>query len=232
MRSGRRRLPGRQPSRSRPDAWHRAARARARPDRRGIGVDATGAGGGQDGDGATGVAERGGRHLPRLRGRGRRAVGGRRARDDGVRVDVARARGDGGARDGHRPDRRRRARRSAGAPPLGRALVAHAADALRGGANQRRRSGWPVQRCPTAPPPTSSSTTPARCSAPSAPQPDVDRLDALTGGPPSADDLSEREREVLATLRQVRRTGRSPRRSGSARTRCAGTSSTSSPSSA
>jgi DNA-binding NarL/FixJ family response regulator len=31
-------------------------------------------------------------------------------------------------------------------------------------------------------------------------EPDVDRLDALTGGPPSADGLSEREREVLRHL--------------------------------
>ena len=63
-------------------------------------------------------------------------------------------------------------------------------------------------------------------------EPDVDRLDALTGEPPSAETCPNASVTFSPTLPRVRRTGRSRRRSGSARTRFAGTSSTSSPSSA
>ena len=74
--AGRCRLPRRQPPRARSDARRGVARARARPAGRGVGVYPTGAAGGPDGDGATGVAGRRRGHLPRLRGCGRRALGG------------------------------------------------------------------------------------------------------------------------------------------------------------
>ena len=210
------------------------ARARTRPAGRGVGVDPTGAAGGPDGDGATGVAE---------------PPPSTSSAPAGMRPPRAR--------------RLTSSRRwpSASTSPVLEAMAAHATGtvlivegepaAALAAASARPRTSWRTLQMPYEAARTSVAIGLA-CAALS----DRTAADLEFGNAREAFlDPRRRARRRPArlrspadhrppttcptasvtfsrTLRPARRTGRSPRRSGSARTQFAGTSSTSSPSSA